>query len=98
MVIGLGSLFSPSVDGINSNLFGKAKSNISTNLSNNVSQCITSITALKNVNRASLSRIYKQGIANCERKHKKLELKQRYMRAFKVNLINEYCTSIIEDV
>ena len=37
MVIGLSSLFSPSVDGINTNLYGKVKSSISTNLSNNVS-------------------------------------------------------------
>jgi hypothetical protein len=37
MVIGLSSLFSPYVDGINTNLYGKVKSSISTNLSNNVS-------------------------------------------------------------
>lgn len=98
MAICLSKLFTRTSDGIDSTNLSKIRSQFSTNLSNNVSQCMTSITSWKSISRTNLGQQYQQCLAKCEKQHKKNEVKLRVMRAFKVHLFNQYCNQVLEQV
>mmetsp|Transcript_29206 Transcript_29206/g.44019 ORF Transcript_29206/g.44019 Transcript_29206/m.44019 type:complete len:131 (-) Transcript_29206:526-918(-) len=91
MVIPFQSLFTRISDGIDNVNFNRVKSLFSSNLNNNISNCIFSVGQWKSTLRTNVGKRFQDTLASCEKHFLKRELKLRAMRSYKVNLFNQYC-------